>query len=138
MSYSDQKYYARTPVKIVDGLDLGTSTASGANELTISTNEILPVFRRTQVVGLKARVDAIPVATFTGVNVVVLNGTSTLGTIDITAGTAGQWISGSVTAANAVIASGSAATLKVVGTATASGGSVGDVDLWFELQEAFE
>lgn len=141
MGYSDQKYYSRPLVKVVGALAFGSSTAAGtaSNSLVQPTGTYLPAFlRRTQITGLKAiaataaNVNAFPVS------IVLFNGTATAGQIQIavtTGGTQGQVFTGTMTAANAVFAAGGQPTVGLVGTFTASGGTSGTWDIYFEQDE---
>lgn len=137
MAYSDQKYYTRQPVKVSDNLDLGTSTASGANTLAVTEGDIFDPFRKTRILSVKAYVVTAADTGSTDWQLEVLNGTDTAAVIVLTTQTAGSWVDGTVTAANALFGTDTAFTLQVTGTATASGDSAADVDLWFEVRENF-
>jgi len=137
MGYSDQKYYARPFVKVAGAIAFGTSTGAGtaSNSLAQPAASQLPSFlRRTAVTGLKAIAVTAPNANATPLALTIYNGTAVLGTISC-AGTIGQVFTGVVTAANSTFTAGGQPTMGLIGTFTASGGTSGTWDLYFEQEE---
>lgn len=138
MGYSDQKYLARPFIRVANAVAFGTSTGVGtaSNSLAQPAASQLPAFlHRTKIVGLKAIAVTAIASNATPVNIVILNGTSTLGQVPVGTFTAGQIGTGTVTAANAIFAAGGQPTMALIGTFTASGGTSGTWDIYFEQQE---
>lgn len=139
MGYSDQKYYDRPLVKVASAIAFGTATAAGtaSNSLAAPTTVSLPQFlRRTKVVGLEAICITAAGGTQVGpINLTVLNGTSTVGTIAVQTATVGQVGTGVLTAANATFAANASPTMAMIGTYTASGATSGTWDLYLQQQE---
>lgn len=141
MGYSDQKYYARPLIKAAAAVAFGSSTAAGtaSNSLAQPAGTYLPPFiRRTQITGFKVVADTAINANATPVTINLLNGTSTFGTAAVggTLGTQGAVASGVITsAANAVFAAAGQPTMGLTGTFTASGGTSGTWDIYFEQDE---
>lgn len=139
MGYSDQKYQARPLVLVGAGaVDMGTSTGAGtaSNSLASPTANPLPAFnRRTQINAIKVEVIAAPNAAATALVMGFLNGTGTFGSVTLTTATAGQILSGVMTAGNAIFAAAGQPTYNVIGTFTASGGTAGKYAIQFEQQE---
>ena len=139
MAYNDPRFDARTMVPVGFALDFGTATGVGTASNSLGDlAATLPAFiRRTRVTAFKFRCTSIPNAAATVLIAHILNGTLTAGQITLTTATSDQWLTGTMTAANAVFAADVQPTISVIGTATASGGSLGDFDIWFEQQELF-
>lgn len=138
MSYSDGRFSARQLERFA--YITGTATASGTNALTaadLKTDAQLPAFNRRTVVNAVKIVSNIAVpANWTGLKVILKNGTNTFATSTMT-GTAGEVDSLTMTAANSTFTAGAIPTIVLDGTSTASGQSLGTSVLWFETQEAF-
>lgn len=141
MSYTDQKYYGRPQILVGDNRSFGTATASGAAGFTLSTLTELPKFiKRTQLNTVRLKVRTAPNAAATGLIAIFLNGTNTHGTAVLTTATAGQTVdftnvnSGSY----GTFTSGAQPTLNLVGTSTASGGTAGAYDIFFEAREMYD
>lgn len=136
MGYSDQKFQARSLERFA--YITGTATASGANALTgadLKTDAQLTAFNRRTVVNAVKVVGNIAVpANWTGLTVVLKNGTNTFATSTLTA-TAGEVDSFTMTPAQATFTAGAIPTITINGTSTASGQSLGTNVLWFEVQE---
>ncbi len=131
LGYSVQKNF----IPVAFGADLGTATASGAISQTdlVAT---LPKFpRKTTLVGGKLRATAAP-GTGGTLTVVVLNGTTTAASADVSSASLDDWDDMTVIDASEanVFAAGVQPTIKLVGTSTASGQGLGDYDVWFDLQ----
>jgi hypothetical protein len=134
MAYSDQKFYTRQYGAVAFAADLGTATGATINKADAAQ---LPKFkRRTEITAIRLRCTTIPNAAATSLKLSFLNGTNTFGTAIVTTATADQWVDGVITsAANAKIAADGEPTVTVTGTATASGDSLGDFDIYFERNE---
>ncbi len=136
MGYSDAKYNTR--VQVFEGaVDFGTATTA-----TVATTSVSPRFpkflRRTQINKARLNCFTIPSAAATALTAHFMNGTNTFGTAVLTTATVGSIIDVTVTtAANSIYAADGTLTIKVTGTATASGDSLGDFDVWLEQQELF-
>lgn len=138
MSYSDAKYDARVWVRVAEAQSFGTATASSATGADTTPTLYLPTFpRRTRINAVKMTVTTIPDAGSTALVASFKNGTSTFATVTLTTATAGQVLTGSVTAANAIIAAAGQPTLVVTGTATASADAQGSYTIDWEQQELF-
>ena len=138
MSYSDAKYDARVWVRAADAASFGTATASATDGANTTPTVYLPQFdRRTRINALKLIVTTIPDSGSTALVAQFLNGTSTFATVTLTTATAGQVLTGSVTAANAIFAADSQPTITVTGTATASGDAQGAYHIDWEQQELY-
>lgn len=163
MGYSDQKYYSRPLIKIASAVAFGTATGSGtaSNSLAQPSGVYLETFlRKSQVVGFEVVCVSAPGGTQIGpVNFTVLNGTNTVGFVAVQTATAGQTfmvggfvggtngltgtatVSGSLninntgTATYAYFGTGSAPTIAMIGTYTASGATTGTWDLWLNVKE---
>jgi hypothetical protein len=124
-----------TPVmgRVQAAASLGTSTASATTGADVTPGIALPQFiRRTELTGVKFYTTTIPHASHSNLRAVILNGTNTAAVVVLTTATASQWLKGTVTASNAIFAADSAPTIKVIGTATASGSALGAYDMWLE------
>ena len=138
MAYTDAKFNVRQITRVLGAASFGTATASSATGADTTPAVYLPkFFRRTQVLGVRMTVTTIPDAGSTALKANFLNGTSTFATVTLTTATAGQVLSGTVTAANAVFAADGQPTLTVTGTSTASGDAQGSYNVDFEVQELF-
>lgn len=137
MSYSEQKYQGRDFNLKAAAASFGTAT--NATVATTSVTGKIPAYlRRTQISGGKLFVTTIPNAAATALTAHLMNGTNTIGTCVLTTATASQTLSFTITtASNGYVASGSAPTIKVTGTATASGDALGAYDIWLEEGERF-
>ena len=140
MSYTDQKYYVRPLTLVGDNRSFGTATASGAAGFTLSTLTELPKFiKRTQVNQVRLKVRTAPNAAATGLVVTMLNGAGTYGTAVLTTATAGQTVDFTITtASNGTFAAAAQPTLSLVGTSTASGGTAGAYDIFYESREMYD
>ena len=136
MAYDDQKYYTRQPNLWGQAVDFGTAPAT-AVAVTDAVKQLPKVFRKTKVNKIRLRCTTIPNAAATALKVSFLNGTSTFGTAVVTTATVDQSIDATITEANAVLDADSQPTVSISGTATASGDSLGDFDIWAETQEVF-
>lgn len=138
MGYSDQKFYARPLINIVPSADFGTSTGVGtaSNTLASPAANPLPTFaRRTTVGNIRVQCLAAPNVNATALVMSFLNGTATFATVTLTTATAGQTLSGVMTAPNSTFTAGGQPTYGVIGTFTASGGTAGKWEIYFEQQE---
>lgn len=138
MGYSDQKYYARPLIRVASAVAFGTSTGAGTASNSLaqpSASQLVPFVRRTQVTSMKAIAVTAIASNATPVNIVILNGTATAGVIPVGTFTAGQIGTGTMTAASAVFAAGGQPTMALIGTFTASGGTSGTWDIYFEQEE---
>ena len=164
MAYTDSNYNTRL-VHWVSGSPQvpyapasNTYTASGVNTIgagTTGNNFVLPAFfRPTRLLNLvvyvgTAQKSGLPTA---GVTLNVLNGTSTAASVTVStaAGTAGAYIVGTITQANAIFGASTAnlgssivaassviPTIQVVGSATASADTYGAFAIGLEYQEQF-
>jgi len=137
MAYPDQKYYTRQVNLWGQAVDFGT--AGGTTVSSADAVKQLPkFFRKTKVNKLRLRCTTIPNAEATALVASFLNGTDTFATVTLTTATADQSLDATVTSANAVFDADSQPTVKITGTATASGDSLGDFDIWAETQEVYE
>ena len=139
MAYSDPKFQIAYERIVLQATSFGTATAASAVgcDLDLSAVAILPKFiRRVEVKAIRVRCTVIPDAGSTAVKLHFLNGTSTFGVVTLTTATAGQWIDGTVTASNAIIAANDQPTCKTTGTATASADAMGTYEITFELAPA--
>lgn len=137
MSYSDQKYYARGLELVADsGVATGTFTASGSCNQT--TQFVLPKFnRRSLVTAVSVLTKTAAVVGATGpLTLNFLNGTSTFAVCTVGTGTAGSVVVATPTANNTFTASGGPS-VTVLGTSTASGGTLGTYEVFFEVQELY-
>lgn len=140
MSYTDQKYYIRPEILVGDNRSFGTATASGAAGFTLSTLTELPKFiRRTQLNYVRLKVRTAPNAAATGVIAYFLNGTNTHGTLVLTTATAGQTLDFSTvnSGSYSTFTAGAQPTISLVGTSTASGGTAGAYDIFYEAREMY-
>ncbi len=139
MAYNHPRFDARSMVPVGFTLNLGTSTGAGtASNSRADLVATLPEFiRRTQVTAFKMRNITATNGSATDVIAYLMNGTTTAGQITLTTATSDQWLTGTMTVANAVFAADVQPTITVIGTATASAGSLGDYDIWFEQRELF-
>jgi len=138
MGYSDQKYYARPLVKVASAIAFGTSTGAGtaSNSLAQPAASQLPEFiNRTKITMVEAIAVTAIAANANPVNLTILNGTNIVAQIPVGTFTAGQVGTATVTSANAVFTAGTQPTMALIGTFTASGGTSGTWDLYFEQQE---
>lgn len=163
MGYSDQKFYARRNVPALIAQVSGTATASATTN-NAATTVALPQFqRKTKINNLEVVVKTAATAS-TSLSLSFLNGTVVFATIPTGTSTAGSVVQGTLTntASTAVttqtttfsngstavstittttdysvFASGVSPTVKIVGTATASGDSAGSHELYWEEQEQF-
>lgn len=167
MGFSDQKYYDRVQDMVADSnVATGTFTASvaAATGTAALTPFALPTFKRTTKIYAASLV--VKTANKIGTVVVsMLNGTTTIGTLTSSStATAGSELTftilntaslgtatQTITAANGsvstntvtttkdwtVIASNTAPTFVVVGSATASGDTLGAYEVFFVSQEVF-
>lgn len=165
MGYSDQKYYDRIQDMVADSnVATGTFTASvaAATGTAALTSFVLPTFKRTTKIYGASLV--VKTANKIGTMVVsMLNGTTTIGTLTSSStATAGSELAftilntaslgtatQTITAANGsvstntvtttkdwtVIASNTAPTFVVVGSATAAGDTLGAYEVFFVSQE---
>jgi hypothetical protein len=139
MSYSDAKYAARVFVKVSEEASFGTTTASATDGANISPTCYLPQFdRRTKINALKMTVTTIPDTGSTALKAHYLNGTDTFAVVTLTTATAGQVLAGTISTSYNTFTADSAPTVKVTGTASASGDAQGSYDIYFEQQELFE
>lgn len=141
MSYTDSKYYVRPQILVGDNRSFGTATASGAAGFTLSTLTELPKFiKRTQINVVRLKVRTAPNAGATGLTAIFLNGTNTHGTAVLTTATAGQTVDFTTVNSGSygTFTSGDQPTLKLVGTSTASGGTAGAYDIFFEAREMYD
>ena len=137
MGYSDQKFYSREENRVLNAIAFGSATGAGtaSNSLAAPAATYLPSFyRRTVINKLSTICLTAPNAAATAVTLTILNGTNTAGSVVVTTATAGQVIQGVVTANNTFTALGEP-TMALIGTWTASGGTSGTWDLYFETQE---
>jgi hypothetical protein len=165
MGFSDQKYYDRPQVMVADSnVATGTFTASvaAATGTAALTPFTVPTFKRTS--KLIAASLLVKTANKIGTMVVsILNGTTTIGTLTASSTAASgseltftllntaslSTATQTITAANGststntvtsttdwtVIASNTAPTFVVVGSATASGDTLGAFEVFFTVQE---
>ena len=141
MSYTDQKYYMRPQILEGDNRSFGTATASGAAGFTLSTLTELPKFiKRTQINQIRLKVRTAPNAAATGLIAIFLNGTNTHGTAVLTTATAGHTIDFTTlnSGSYSTFTAGSQPTISLVGTSTASGGTAGAYDIFFEAREMYD
>lgn len=140
MSYTDSKYYTRPQILVGDNRSFGTATASGAAGFTLSTLTELPKFiKRTQINTVRLKVRTAPNAAATGLIATFLNGTNVYGTAVLTTATAGQTVDFTVTTgSNGTFAAAAQPTISLVGTSTASGGTAGAYDIFFEAREMYD
>jgi hypothetical protein len=139
MSYSGPEYNVRHKVMVDNDYSFGTSTAAGTASNSFATVGLgLPTFlRRQTLTGLQLVCRTIPNAAATALKAYIMNGTTTAAEVTLTTATAGQSLTGTVTATNATFAADVKPTITVIGTATASGGALGVYDIFFETKEAF-
>ena len=139
MSYSNGMYSTRELNRFA--YITGTATASGTNSLTgadLKTDGQAPTFvRRSAITNVNVVNNIATPANWTALKVIVKNGTSTLASGTVTAGTAGQVTALTMTAANGTFAANAGPTFVLDGTSTASGQSLGTLVLWAETQELF-
>ena len=136
MGYPDQKFYAKFPI-VLNSSSWGTSTANSATGHDLTIAAYIPQFTQKMKVNKAQLVcTVIPDAGSTAVKAHFLNGTTTMGTAVLTTATAGQVFITSVTTNNTFTAS-SAMSIKLTGTATASGDANGSYILAVEAQEIF-
>jgi hypothetical protein len=136
MGYSDQKYYARVPVAL-NSASWGTATAASATGHDLTITAYIPQFvQKTKVNKVQLVCTVIPDAGSTAVKASFMNGTSTMGTAVLTTATAGQVFITTISTNNTFTAS-SAMSIKLTGTATASGDANGSYILLAETQELF-
>ena len=137
MSYSQDKFNSRDFNLKATAASFGTATNATVNTTSV-TSKIPAYVRRTQISGGKLFVTTIPNAAATALTAHLMNGTNTIGTCVLTTATASQVLSFTITtASNGYVAAGSAPTIKVTGTATASGDALGAYDIWLEEGERF-
>ena len=139
MAYNDPRFDARSMVPAGFAIDFGTFTGAGtaSNSLADVAAGLPEFIRRTEVTAFKFRCTALVNAAATDVIAYLMNGTTTAGQVTITTATADDWLTGTMTAANAIFAADVGATVTVIGTSTASAAVMGDFDVWFEQQELF-
>jgi len=136
--YPDPQYNVAVFVPLAFAASFGTATASSATGCNGTAVASLPPFpKKVTVTAVKLRCTTIPDTGSTGVRAVFLNGTSTFATVTLTTATASQWLTGTVTAANAVLTADTSPTVNVVGTATASADANGSYDIWFEYEATY-
>lgn len=121
-------------IPVAFNVDLGTATASGTNTLTDKVASLPKFLRKQTVHRVRVRNTAAPAAGGT-IQAILLNGTTTAGYATISDRSSDDIYDFTmVTAAGAnVIAADVQPTIKVVGTSTASGQGLGDLDIWFEI-----
>jgi hypothetical protein len=136
MSYSEFKSQNRRQELVGQALSFSTATASGSVAAT-AVAALPKTFRRTAIGKVRLRCSVIPNAASTALVASFLNGTSTFATVTLTTATAGQWLDGTVTAANSTLAADVAPTITLAGTATASAAANGSWDIYFENQELY-
>jgi hypothetical protein len=138
MGYSDQKFYSRPLQLWGQAVDFGLSVATTV-AVTDAVTQLPKFIRKSQVNAIRLRCTTIPNADATALTVSVLNGTSTMATAVITTATADQHIDATVVTTNDVnvFAADAQPTISITGTATATDDSMGDFDIWAEVQEEY-
>lgn len=142
MGYSDQKFYARPLLDFpVNPTDFSTFTAAGtaSNSLASPAAAPGPFYKRPVTIGnIVVQVITAPNVNATPLVIAFVNGTTTFGTANVAAGTAGQNIVGVITnVALSTFTASSQITYGLVGTATASGGTGGKYSILVETKENF-
>lgn len=138
-SYAAPNFNVRSFVPVGFGVDLGVS--GGTTVAVTDRAASLPKFkRRTEVSAIRMRCTAIPNAEATNLVVSFLNGTSTFATATITAASADAFVDATVVTTGDVnvFAKDVQPTVNVAGTATGASDSLGDFDIWFEVEEKFD
>lgn len=163
MGYSDQKYYSRDLDVAKPSTITGTATASSGTN-NVATGIVIRNFTRpAKISGAEVLVTTAATAS-TALSLALLNGTTTFCVIPTGLSTAGVTVVGTITNTAVVttatvtntlpngstqvgtvisttdyrnFAAGAAPTINVIGTATASGNSVGTHELWLEASELF-
>lgn len=136
MGYSDQKYYANIP-SVLHSASWGTATASSATGHDLTITAYIPQFtQKTKVNKIQLVCTVLPDAGSTALKASFMNGTDTMGTAVLTTATAGQVFITTISTNNTFTAS-SAMSIKLTGTATASGDANGSWTLIAETQELF-
>jgi len=126
---------------VQQGCSFGTTTASatdGAN--TTPTCQLPPFVRRSAITAIRMIPTVIPDTGSVAVKAHFLNGTDTFGVVTLTTASVGKVLEGTIdTSYNTFTGTDSAGipTVKVTGTATASGDAQGSYDIYFEVQELF-
>lgn len=138
-SYASPNFNVRTFIPAGFAVDLGVSGAT-----TIAATDraaTLPKFkRRTEISAIRLRCTTIPNANATNLVVSFLNGTDTFATATVTGASADDFIDATVVTTGDVnvIAKDVQPTVSVAGTATGASDSLGDYDIWFEVEEKFD
>lgn len=138
-SYAAPNFNVRTFIPAGFAVDFGLSGATTVAATDVAAT--LPKFkRRTEISAIRLRCTTIPNAAATNLVVSFLNGTSTFATATVTAATADSFIDATVVTTGDVnvIAKDVQPTVSVSGTATATNDSLGDYDVWFEVEEKFD
>lgn len=123
------------------GFDVDFGVSGGTTVAVTDRAETLPKFvRRTQVSAIRLRCTEIPNALATGLVASFLNGTNTFATVVLTTATADQFLDATVVTDDDVniFAKDVQPTVNVAGTATGASDSLGDFDIWFEIEEKFD
>lgn len=136
MSYPDQKYMTRPLQFWGQAVDFGLSVATTVAR-TDAVAQLPKFIRKSQVNAIRLRCTTIPNAAATALKLSFLNGTDTFGTAVITTATADQVIDVTIDTDYNVFAADGQPTVSISGTATATNDSVGDFDIWAEVQEEF-
>jgi len=117
----------------------GTATAASAVGCDFTGVGALPKFtKRLKVSKVRFKCTVIPDSGSTAVKAHLLNGTNTFAVVTLTTATAGQWLDGTVTSANATIDADVVPTINTTGTATASADAMGTYEVYFEYKFAFD
>lgn len=134
MSYSDQKFYTRQLVNV--GTITGTATASGTNALTGADLKFTPpqFTRKTIINAVNLEAVAATPANWTGLKLIVKNGTSTMGT-STASGSAAQVFTPTLTGSLSTFTASASPAFVLDGTSTASGQSLGTYNIFAECQE---
>jgi len=116
-------------------VDLSTSTVSGATTVTAAA-VLAKFFNKTRVRKMRLKCTTIPHANVAVATVIAMNGTTTVASGDAAGAAANGFVdlTPSTTEANTFMPVDGTMTIKVVATASASGLSLGDYDIWAELE----
>lgn len=163
MAYSDQKFYTRVHGDAGPSQITGTATASSTANAAATTNVIVKFDRKTKINALEVIVKTAGKAS-TSLALAFLNGTVTFATIPTGTVAAGTQVAGTLTNTAStsvstftntlpngstqvgtittttdysVFAAGAAPTVVIAGTATASGDTAGNHELYWEVQEQY-
>jgi hypothetical protein len=138
MSYTDQKYFNITQSAVVLNSNAGTSTSTASGQAVTTTSVMrLPKFiRRSQINAIRVAIDSAPTAGYSAQSLVFLNGTATLGVVNIGASAVGASVDAVITSANSVVPAGIQPTVNFIGTATASGSAPvnGNYSVYWEVE----